>query len=871
MKIIIICDILLSKEKHGEMSMKKISLLILVFAVCIGALLACSNDNPDNPKETTDVTAPKEKGVRIDAEDTLELKVGEKIKLSVINLETEMQTLNVMWSSDNPTVASVTQTGEVNALSEGNAVLTVSTLDGKYTDTCTVNVSLTLNGVKLNYEDYDMEIGDTLLLVPTLDPLNFEGVTYTWMSSVPSVASVDENGRVTAHTLGSTSIMVETAPGEFTAICNITVGKNIQSIELRPETLEMYKGVSVKLSYEIFPSDATARLFWTTSDPSVAVVNSGGVVTAKGSGVAEIKVSTASGLECTCTVTVISSLDRIEFNIEKTVLKKGETKNLRVTFFPSDATNKNLIWSSSDPSVAEYRDGKIYALSNGSAVITAVAEDGTATASCTVMINNTLEELGFEGTKDKVTGKYPTLTMQCTDVLKASLVASPADADELSDLLWSSSNKNVLTVSKDGTMTALSEGVATVKVQSTNGLSASFDVVVTKKIVKVEQIITTSDAYYLYPNSSVDVGLTYFPAESIPDAKLYSFGSTNEAVAKYDPETGKINAYAVGSCSVGFAVVNYDKTQVIYTVKITVVENGTNLDNEYKKDTHALRDSDAYKGMKEALDTVARLSHEKAVLSAKLLTEKDQTLIDEYKLRLSEVENGLKLANESCAYYKATVDSAEKALKAKYSSVSESVKYDPSADKYPEPSDDAFVKVTDYIYNIKVDLKYAGTDNETGFKIYNFTDAYLRYGTVKKLAKVAEMLEKQGYTLVLWDAYRPDAAQKKIAEALKLAYTGADISSCGGSLCIKIINIDGSEIEMPSKYGDMTALSDRDYTDASDTAGANAFYLETLMKTNGFTAGAKWWSFTDTDSYACESTFLADKVVESLTQPEIPE
>lgn len=76
----------------------------------------------------------------------------------------------------------------------------------------------------------------------------------------------------------------------------------------------------------------------------------------------------------------------------------------------------------------------------------------------------------------------------------------------------------------------------------------------------------------------------------------------------------------------------------------------------------------------------------------------------------------------------------------------------------PEPEDTALVRVRDYIPDIWVDLRYAGENNFTGAAIYDFSDAYLRYGTVKKLAAVQEALRGEGLSLLIWDAYRPQYA-----------------------------------------------------------------------------------------------------------------
>ena len=82
----------------------------------------------------------------------------------------------------------------------------------------------------------------------------------------------------------------------------------------------------------------------------------------------------------------------------------------------------------------------------------------------------------------------------------------------------------------------------------------------------------------------------------------------------------------------------------------------------------------------------------------------------------------------------------------------------------PEPAPEDLVLVTDYVPGIQVDLKYAGEDNFTGQVIYDFSEAYLRYSTIQKLAAVQEILSAEGYSLLIWDAFRPVEAQFRLWE-----------------------------------------------------------------------------------------------------------
>ena len=164
--------------------------------------------------------------------------------------------------------------------------------------------------------------------------------------------------------------------------------------------------------------------------------------------------------------------------------------------------------------------------------------------------------------------------------------------------------------------------------------------------------------------------------------------------------------------------------------------------------------------------------------------------------------------------------------------------------------------VTVYIPDIYVDLKYATEDNFTGQVIYDFTEARLRYGTVKKLAEVQAELREMGLSLKIWDAYRPTSAQFKLWEICPDSRYVANPNhsgskhSRGNTVDITLVTLDGVELEMPTGFDDFTARADRDYSDVTETAAANAQLLEKLMSAHGFTPySAEWWHYTDTVVY----------------------
>lgn len=172
------------------------------------------------------------------------------------------------------------------------------------------------------------------------------------------------------------------------------------------------------------------------------------------------------------------------------------------------------------------------------------------------------------------------------------------------------------------------------------------------------------------------------------------------------------------------------------------------------------------------------------------------------------------------------------------------------------PTDDELVLITDYLPNVVLDIRYATKNNFTGKIIYESSDAYLRYGTLKKLIKVENELNSLGYRLLIWDAYRPTEAQWKLWEIcpdpnfVSDPNNGYSSHSRGNTVDLTVILMDKTEVEMPSAFDEFGAKADRDYSDVSVTAAENAKLLEGIMKKHGFSGYRKeWWHYTDTIKY----------------------
>ena len=180
----------------------------------------------------------------------------------------------------------------------------------------------------------------------------------------------------------------------------------------------------------------------------------------------------------------------------------------------------------------------------------------------------------------------------------------------------------------------------------------------------------------------------------------------------------------------------------------------------------------------------------------------------------------------------------------------------------PEPMDDEFVKVRTYIPDVIVELRYSTDDNFTNQRIYDFTEVWLRYGTVKKLLLVQEELKQNGLRLKIWDGFRPPSAQFKLWHVcpdptyVSNPNNGFSSHSRGNTVDITLTYADGTELVMPTGFDDFSKLADRDYSDCSEAAAENALLLEELMEEFGFKPySGEWWHFSDTQSYPVDEVF----------------
>ena len=166
-----------------------------------------------------------------------------------------------------------------------------------------------------------------------------------------------------------------------------------------------------------------------------------------------------------------------------------------------------------------------------------------------------------------------------------------------------------------------------------------------------------------------------------------------------------------------------------------------------------------------------------------------------------------------------------------------------------------FVLVSSLDKNIVIDLKYATTDNFTKKIIYPNNVCVLRKNTAQKLVKANSQLKKLGYEIKVWDAYRPIYVQQifwnivKDSRFVANPSNGGSIHNKGCAVDVTLVDINGNELNMPSKFDDFSYKAYRTNSKQTSEAKKNVDLLTKCMVDNGFTTiDTEWWHFDDVDS-----------------------
>lgn len=404
---------------------------------------------------------------------SLDLAVGKSATLIATILPDNATDKSVTWKSSDETVATVTQGGVVTGVGVGFAAITAMSSNG-LTASCPVNVtipvasiSLDLEGMGIDSNTVELKATEQIAIKVIINPADATDQSLTFESSAPTKATVSPEGLVTAHEVGNAIISITASSGVKTVLNVKVIPTPAESVTLDYSEESIKVTETLKITAIVAPETTTDKtLIWHSSNPSVATVNTKGLVTGVALGEATITATATSGVSAECKISVIptpaASIEIVPATL--TLNRLNETQSLKAEILPATTTDKSVGWSSSDEAVATVSaTGLVTATGFGEAVITAMTLDGTSLiATCDVSVVPILAQ--------SITITPATLSLVEEETGQLSVEILPADATDKS-VSWSSSDEAVATVDDEGLVTAIKEGEAVITALTRDGTS----------------------------------------------------------------------------------------------------------------------------------------------------------------------------------------------------------------------------------------------------------------------------------------------------------------------------------------------------------------------------------------------------------------
>jgi uncharacterized protein YjdB len=550
--------------KNKSIKTFKLSQIILVFSL-VFFLCGCSAiqklvDSQLNTSSITQISL---------SNNSLTINIGESVTLHP-TYSPKKANPTLKWESSNSNIVNVSDDGELTALSAGSATITVkSALNNDVYASCVVTVVKSTDNaapttVKLivNKKQISIENQETSQINATIFPFEYLQ-DLTWKSSNTNVATVSDDGLVTAISKGQAVITIKSEIYDLSATVKVFVGMPaVQSISVDSKKIILEINASKQMTASVIPANAAQEVTWLSLNGNIASVTSTGLVKAKAVGTTTIKVKSEADLskytnievfviktstetntnnstntdintilqnnniteeDLSSTENITSLLDNLledntaglnvnntnnvtlYINPESQRLIVGESINIIDYIFPQN-TISNYTFSSSDTSVVTVdTNGHIEAISAGLANITINSPDTNQVLRLELLISYPINSITIDN------GHALTLTKGESELLTASILPQAASQE----VTWKSSNTTLVKITSTGQITAIAEGSATITGTSTTDSTKKANIVVT--VVAPEQPVNNAPQIYSVPETQATVNVAYTYQISVTD------------------------------------------------------------------------------------------------------------------------------------------------------------------------------------------------------------------------------------------------------------------------------------------------------------------------------------------------------------------
>lgn len=472
---------------------------------------------------------------------SVQMVAGETRTLqAAVQIEAGLSTA-VQWRSSNPSVAMVASTGMVTGVSQGTATITaVSLADSTRRGTATVSITGAVRDLDVSPSAVSLFLGDSATLVASVSADAGIPTTTIWRSSNASVASVSDEGTVTALRVG-TAIVTALAAADTSkrATALITV-RYAPVVTMTPSSALLQPGGTRQFTANV-QADAgvNTSVTWSSSNPAVAVVSSSGLVTAQSMGTTIITATSVAdeSRRATATVTVAPAVRDVMISPAILTIAPQATELLTATVLGDAGVPTGIIWRSANPSVASVAaNGAVTGVSLGSTTITALSVADTtkrATASITVRVPPQVS------VNPATVALYLGQTVDIVATVTAGAGVSTA-------VTWRSSNPSIASVNSTGRATAVGFGTTLVTAISVADTTRRASTTVTV-VPRVQSVSVSPATVSVSPGASATLSAVVAADPGAVTAVIWR--SSNGAVANVS-SNGVVTGIANGSATI---------------------------------------------------------------------------------------------------------------------------------------------------------------------------------------------------------------------------------------------------------------------------------------------------------------------------------
>ena len=386
------------------------------------------------------------------------------------------------------------------------------------------------SGVILDQTVVTIKPGGSITLTATVTPDDASNKNVTWASSNPTVATVDDNGNVTALKAGTSYITVTTKEGNFSAKATVVVSQDVVAvtgITVTPINANVGVNNTVTLTAKVTPANASNRgITWTSSNNAIATVNANGVVKGVKEGTVTITATSKDGGYKATSNVVVKNIPVTGITVtpnKEVKMLTNTTKQFTAKVTPTNASVKKVIWSVENGTGKGTitQTGAFTAKQAGTVTVVATTKDGNKTSRVTVTINDPIKV-----TSITVNGAD---SVQVGSKITLKAVVAPTNAT-VKTVTWTSSDKTIATVNTSGVVTGIKAGSVTIKATAKDGSG----VVAEKTINVTPKPITYNLVINIRVNSCVNGKASQWGytvtngGKAFNDYKGVTVGSTNK-------------------------------------------------------------------------------------------------------------------------------------------------------------------------------------------------------------------------------------------------------------------------------------------------------------------------------------------------------